>query len=239
MRTAKAIAQSLLDVDRERNLVLVPNVKLSAFVLAMLNLLPSGLSENYLRNDTTGYYLSLFLFCHAALYCLLSLVYYVGSSRDILGKTQIYPTNAMGRFSFAIFSSLRHPFSIGLLASNAFFFLVVFRNNIETAAILIIAYLLLMMCIATVTAFVFLFLERRRMPAHAALIVAGIFVSAMLVMSVVFHAGSSSLIFGPLIDLIVRGILSSEQGDLTHGALACVVLLATIGIAFIAGRRLK
>ena len=238
MRTANAIAQSLLDVDREKNRVLVPNAKVFAFVIAILNLLPGGLSENYLRNDTTGYYLSLFLFCHATLYFLISLAYFTGSSRDILEKIQVFPTNSMGRLLFAILSYLRHPFSLGLLASNVFFFIVLFRTNIGTAGVLVISYLLLMISIATVAAFVFLFLEKRRMPAHVALVIAALFASASLVLTVIFRAGSSSLVFGPFLDLIVQGILSSVHGNFVQSATSCAVLLVTIAITIIAGRKL-
>ncbi len=238
MRTAKAIAQSLLDVDREKNRALAPNAKGFAFVLAILNLLPGGLSENYLRDDTTGYYLSLYLFCHAALYFLLSLVYFTGSSREIMEKTRVFPTNSLGRLLFAFVANLRHPFSIGLLVSNMFFFIVLFRTSLETAGILAVSYLLLMISIAAVAAFVFLFLEKRRMPAHAALVIATLLATISLVLTVVFHVGSTSLIFGPLIDLIVQGILSSARGDFVQSATGLVGLGSTIAVTFIAGKRL-
>ncbi|MBI5471406.1 MAG: hypothetical protein HY961_03585 [Ignavibacteriae bacterium] len=238
MRSTPAITHSLLTLDREKTAALLPNAKVYGFALAVLNLIPCGLSEGFLRRDASGYTLAFFLFCHSAVYFLLSLTYFTGSGRDILQKIQIFPTNSMSRFLFTLASNLRHPFTIGLFASNVFFAFIVFREKLGTAALLASSYLLLMISIAAVGTLLFLILERKRLPVQAALAVAAIFILTTLVASVVFHIGTTTMAFGPVIDLIVRGVLLSARGEWSVSLLSTALLLVISILMFIAGRKL-
>jgi hypothetical protein len=211
-------------------------MKLYGFALFILNLFPSGFSENLLRTDATGYSLSLFLFCHSAAYLLLALSYVSVTSREILHKAEVFPTRSISRLLFVIVGSIRHPIAIALLASNALFFLLLFRHDGIAAGIAFLIYLLLMISISVVTSFVFLFMEKRRIPAGIALLCAALLIVAGLAGSFVFH---SELIMEsvPLVGVCVRGIQSAVQGKYLSAVTAVAVLIGIQATTIILGTK--
>ena len=140
MRSSFDIAHSLLEVDKEKTIVLSPRVKLFAAILGIINLVFSGLSDSFLSNDATGYYLSLFLFVHCVVYAVFSFSYFLGNDQEILFKAKIFPTNSTGRMLFVIVSAVRHPLSIALIASNSIFFMILYRHSIITGIVAVLLY---------------------------------------------------------------------------------------------------
>lgn len=236
MRNSFDIAHSLLDVDSERMLVLTPRVKLFAFILAIINLFPSGFSESLLRSEGTGYYLSLFLFIHSAVYALFALSYFIGSNHEILLKTRIFPTNSIGRMAFVLLSIMRHPFSIALIASNSFFFLILYRQNIAAGIFALVLYLLLIVSCTSISTLLFLFMERRRAAASIALVFAALLALIGLVSVIVLDAGSFML-FIPLVSTSVKGIQSALQTNYIDAGLRALILTAVSAITLFGGKR--
>jgi hypothetical protein len=233
MRSTLSIANSLLDVDKEQTLALSPRLKLYASILALINLFPSGFSENALLRDSEGYHLSLFLFAHSVAYLLLALFYFIGTSKEILTKTKIFPTNSLSRIAYVVWSSMRHPFSIALLASNAFFFLILYRTNLVVSAAAIVLYLLLMVNISVIASVVFLFLENRNQSTSIAIVFVILFGFVSLVAVLAFRADSFAASV-PLVGWCNKGIVSALKehfaATITHALLLLLIPFAVVGI---------
>ena len=202
----------------------------------MLNLLPSGFSETILRTDANGYYLSLFLFSHSVVYLVIIFSYCIGTARGILKNVDIFPGRPTGRMLFVIAGCVRHPFSIALLASNAFFFLVLYRQDITSAIIAVVLYLLLMLCILVLASVVFLLLERRRTSAGIALVLVLLFFIAGLAGSIVFHE-ESFLAYVPLVSSCVNGIQAALRQDYVQTAIQAMILVGIPTIILMAVKR--
>ncbi|MBX2992504.1 MAG: hypothetical protein KF749_15230 [Bacteroidetes bacterium] len=236
MRSSANIAQTLLAVDTEQLSALSPRIKLYAFILAILNLIPSGLSENVLRIDREGYHLSLFLFSHSVVFVLVGLSYFVGSSRDILEKVRLLPTTALSRILFVITANLRHPFSIALMSSNAFFLIVLYWHHITVGITAVVLYLLLVTNISTIAAAVFLHLEKKGASVGIALVVVALAAFAALVGSFAYEA-DAILQKVPLVNFCVNGILSALSGDWFTVLLNLVLLTAVAAGVIWLGKR--
>lgn len=236
MRTSFDIAHSLLDVDKEKTLALSPRTKLFGFILAIMNLFPSGLSETFLANDATGYYLSLFLFIHAAVYTLFAFSYFLGSNQEILLKAKIFPTSSTGRILFIIGSVIKHPLSIALIASNSLFFMILYRHIMITGLAAIILYCCLMLTILVLGSIVFLFLDRMRTSASIALLFVILFTVTGLATVLVFD-GESMMTFIPLVSSCVRGIQSARAFDYAGFIQSFVILAFTSAMVFFLGKR--
>lgn len=233
MRSSADIAQSLLAVDTEQQSALSPRIKLYAFILGILNLIPSGLSEHVLRSDRDGYYLSLFLFSHSAVFALVGLSYFLGSSRDILQKVHLFPTTGLSRILFVIRANLRHPFSIALISSNLFFLIVLYRHDIPVGIAAAVLYLLLVLNIATIAGIVLLQLEKRGTSAGIAFVVVALAACAVFVGTYAYKA-DAILQNVPLVNFCVNGILSALSGAwfavVLNFAVLVVIPMATIWI---------
>lgn len=225
MRSSADIAQSLLPVDTEQRSALSPRIKLYAFILGILNLFPSGLAEHVLRSDRDGYYLSLFLFSHSAVFGLVGLSHFIGSSRAILQKVYLFPTTALSRILFVISANLRHPFSIALISSNLFFLIVLYRYHIPVGIAAAVLYLLLVLNIATIAGIVLLQLEKRGSSSGIAFVVLALAACAVFVGS---YAYESDAIMQnvPLVNFCVNGILSAISGAWFAVVLDFAVLVA-------------
>lgn len=223
MRSSADIAQSLLAVDTEQQSALSPRIKLYAFILGILNLFPSGLSEHVLRSDRDGYYLSLFLFSHSAVFALVGFSHFIGSSRDILQKVYLFPTTALSRILFVIGANLRHPFSIALISSNVFFLIILYRHHIPVGITAVALYLLLVINIATIAGIVLLQLETRGSSAGIALVVVALAACAVFVGSYAYEA-DAIMQNVPLVNFCVNGILSALSGEWVGVVVNCAVL---------------
>lgn len=224
-------AEVLLDVERQRTLALSPRV--GAVMLAIVNLFLAGLSENALSVDPTCFSTSLFVFVHAGVYALLALSYFAGNSQDILHRTRLFPVSSPARLMFVTVGFLRPPFSVALLASNAFFLGVLFRAHWITAVAGIVLFLLLMTSIAAVAAVVFLALERKNHPPSVALVVALVFTVVTLTASLVFHQ-EMFVTHLPLLNWYMAGIREATAEHLgnvlLYAARFGIVLLLTLVI---------
>jgi hypothetical protein len=237
MRSTVSIASSLLDVETERRLVVSPRAKLYAVALSFINLFPSGFAERFLKDDPTGYYLSLFLFIHSAVYSLFALSYFTSSSQEILYKVKIFPTSSLSRLIFIVVGFLLHPLSVALLASNIFFFAVLFRNAAPVAVTAIVLYLLLMVCISVLVSTIFLYLESKNQSARIALVIVALLTFVIITSTLVFHA-ESFVIGVPLVSWCANGIQAAKAGDVINVAKNSIVLLVIpLGVVFI-GRRI-
>lgn len=226
-------AEVLLDVERQRTSALSPRVGLYAVMLAIVNLFLAGLSENALSVDPTCFSTSLYVFVHAGVYTLLALSYFAGNSQDILHRTRLFPVSSPARLMFVTVGFLRHPFSVALLASNAFFLGVLFRAHWITVVAGIVLFLLLMTSIAAVAAVVFLALERKNHPPSVALVVALVFTVVTLTASLVFHQ-EMFVTHLPLLNWYMAGIREATAEHLgnvlLYAARFGIVLLLTLVI---------
>ena len=212
-------------------MTLMPRVKLHASLLGVINLFLSGFSEKSLHNDHTGYHLSLFLFAHSVFYMLLVLSYFVGSNREVLHKTKIFPTHSFGRILFVVWSNVRHPFSIAMLSSNAVFLTVLYRIEFDIAMVAIALFLLLMLNICVAVSVVLLFLEGRNQLVGTA-VVGLVLLIGMMVAASILSGGEAILNHLPLIGSVVSGILAAQNGDFT-GVAQHASVLAIVSPAFV------
>ncbi len=236
VRPTADIVRSLLHVDSEKTYALYPRAKLFAVIVATCNLVVAAFSDSFLQNDSSGYYLSLFLFLHSGVYAFLSFSYFLNDAQEILFKAKIFPTNSIGRILFVVVSVIRHPLSIALLASNSFFLIILYRSTMIVAVVAVVLYLSLMLSILTFSSFVFLFLERKRAAASIALFGVIFFAACAIAFLPIFNGGSS-LEFIPLVATCVSGIQSAKVFDYAGVALSLGILMAFSFAAVFGGKR--
>lgn len=231
MKARSSIADTLLGVEQHRIDALAPRTKLYAVILAIVNLFVAGLAENTLSLDPTGYSTSLFIFVHSCLYALLALSFFAGSSQYVLHRIRIFPVHSLERLRFVILGFARHPYAVALLTSNLFFLAILFRSSLTTAISAVGLFLLLMTCIVTVAAVVFLAFERRDHPAGIALVVTVFFTLIMLTGTLVFHH-ELFITKLPLLGWFIAGLQAAQAeriGEVTlfaaqFGIVLCVTL---------------
>lgn len=238
MRPVLSIAVSLLEVDKEQTNVRSPRVRLYASILAVISLFAAGFSETFLSADAEGYHLSLFLFVHSVIYMLLALAHSVGSSRDILHRVRVFPTNSISRILFVVWASIRHPFSIALVAGNTLFFIVLYRANGAVIVTTILLYLLLTLNVTVIASVVFLFLEKKNRWARVAKVVVALLGFTSLGYFVIFQADSIMTNI-PLVGLCGKGIVSALNGNYSAAMLNAGLLMLFPFVVVALGRRVS
>jgi hypothetical protein len=228
------------------NLLLVEKVRSGGYrttrlypaAAAVLNLAFCAYFERYLKNDATGFYLSVFLLLEATIYVVVSSTSFFTVTFEILLKSRIFPTTPTDRLVFVIASNCRRPILLSLVGTNIFFVIILFRNTLWQAFQAGLFVVLLLMVIEILMSAALLALTRRSLPLGGAVAVLSFFLLTALIGSLVFHY--ETLIASiPLIRWAINGILAATHAD-AKGVLANIAWFAsTAVVTLVLGRRLS
>lgn len=225
----------LLSVDAFRNSG-YRTTRLYPAATAILNLFFCAYFERYLKNDATGFYLSLFLLLQAGAYIVLSSTNFFTVSFEILSKARIYPTTPTDRMLFVIGGNCRRPILLSLVGSNMFFVIVLFRETFWGAILAALFYFLLASTIEVFLSASMLIIKRRSLPLEGAIVVVGFILLTLILGSLVFHY--ETLIASiPFIRWTVDGILGAIHLETMKVISSIAWLLTTFAVMLILGRR--
>jgi hypothetical protein len=229
-------ARHLLQVDRERGFLRRETSRLIPAAFAIANLFFSASYENSLRNDLSGYSLSIFLFIQGMIFFAVASGYYVSRSEEILLKTRIFPTTPWSRFVFVSLSNLRRPLTIALWGTDVFVLAVLHRHSVPGLLAAPVFLTLYLAAIQGVTSLVFLVFTRTGHPVSGLAAVAGLVAFGMLLGSIVFRV-DSLLALVPLLAWTAEGIRGGGNGEVGSVLIRLVYVSLFIGTVVAAGRR--
>lgn len=203
---------------------------------AILNLAVCAYFERYLKNDATGFYLSVFLFLEANIYIVVSSTNFFTVAFEILSKSRIFPTTPTDRLVFVIASNLRRPIVLSLVGTNVFFMIILFRSTFWQASLAALFAVFMLAAIETVLSAVLLVLTRRALPLGSVVFVLALLLLTVCIGSLVFHF--ETLIASiPLIRWTVNGILAATRADVKAVIANIAWLASTAVLALMLGRR--
>lgn len=233
--TSTGLAGHLLAVERERNTG-YRTTRLYPAAAAILNLFFCAYFEQYLKDDVSGYYLSLFLFLEALLYAFVSTTSFFTVSQEILSKSRIYPVTPSARLLFVLASNFRRPVVLSLVGSNIFFIVILLRYTFPHTLLAALLFILMIVAIEVVLTTTVLILLRRSVPTTGAVALLTFLLLIFLIGAVVFHV--ESLLRGiPLVGWATSGILAARAG-ITSVSLLNVCWLTLLALAgLVVGRR--
>ena len=226
----------LLQVDRERSFLMREASRLVPAVLAIANLFFSASYEHSLRNDLTGYSLSVFLFIQGIIFFAVSSGYYVSRSEEILLKTRIFPTTPWSRFVFVSLSNLRRPLNIALWGTDVFALAVLYRHSFPGLLAAPVFLTLYFAAIQGATSLVFLVFTRTGHPVSGLAAVGGLVAFGMLVGSIVFRV-DSLLAVVPLVAWTAEGIRGAGNAEVGSVMTRFIYASLFLGAVVAAGRR--
>lgn len=207
-------------------------------VAAILNVVFCAYFERYLKNDPSGFYLSVFLFLEATIYIVASSTNFFTVTFEILSKSRIFPTTPTDRLAFIIAGNFRRPLVLALAATNVFFVIVLFRNTFWLGLTTALFVVLLIITIEVLLSALLLALMRRSLPLGTAVVVLAFLLLTVFIGSFVFHY--ETLIASiPLIRWTVNGILAGTRADAAEVVANIAWLCSTAIITLLLGRRLS
>ena len=233
--TGTGLATHLLAVERERNMG-YRSTRLYPAAVAILNLFFCAYFERYLKDDVSGYYLSLFLFFETVLYVSVSMTAFFTASQEILSKSRIFPVTPAARLLFVLASNFRRPVVLSLAASNVFFIVVLLRFTFPHTLIAALLFILMIAAIEVIFATTALIMLRRSIPTTGAVAMLTFLLIVFLMGAMVFHI--ESLLRGiPVIGWTTSGIVAARAGNASTSLLnlAWLGLISLAGL--VAGRR--
>lgn len=230
-------AANLLKVEKARSGG-YRTTRLYPAAAAILNLVFCAYFERHLKNDATGFYLSVFLFLEASMYVVVSSTNFFTVAFEILLKSRIFPTTPTDRLLFIIASNFRRPIVLSLVCTNIFFVIVLFRSAFWQALLAALFVVLMLVAIEILLSAVLLTLTRRSLPLGSVVVVFAFLLLTLFIGSFVFHY--ETLIASiPLIRWTVHGILAATHAD-AKGVLANIAWFASTAVVTLAlGRRLS
>lgn len=233
--SSRGLSTHLLTVERQRNTG-YRITRLYPAAAAILNLFFCAYFEQYLKDDVSGYYLSLFLFLEALLYAVVSTTNFFTVSQEILSKSRIFPVTPSARLLFVLASNFRRPVALALVGSNVFFIIVLLRHSFPHTLVAALLFVAMIVAVEVLLTTATLILQRRSVPTTGAVALLTFLLLACLIGVVVFHV--ESLLRGiPLVGWTTNGILAARAGTTLTSLpnLSWLVLLALAGLAL--GRR--
>lgn len=201
-----------------------------------LNLFLCVYLEQYLRNDPSGAYLSLFLFIEVSLHVLASIAYFNEVTREIMQHSSIFRVSPPSRLLFAVGTNLRRPLILSLHVTTLLFFFVLFEGTALSVAFG--SYILLMTTAVCGTASLCLYFSRTTrslsgLPALLAIATAG---GAAVSMLLAFRTVVSVL---PVSAWGAAAIVTARQGNFPAMAAYCIAQAATASIVIFIGRKIS
>jgi hypothetical protein len=179
----------LLDVSRAKFATRGEFSRLVPPGVAVLNLFACAAIEGQIRSDSTGHAHALLYLCEGLMYIALSIGYFSRSSFGLLDKCRVFPLTAPSRFWFAIVANVRRPIILGLVASSAFFLIVVHRHDAALLMVSLVGLMLIFFSLEMTVATLCLTLSRTPYPGAAGLGTATLYVVGVLCASLLQPGG--------------------------------------------------
>ena len=158
--------------------------------VAVLNLFACAAIEGQIRSDLTGHIHALFYLCEGLMYIALTIGYFSRSSFGLLEKCRLFPLNAPSRFWFAVVANVRRPIVLALVASSAFFLIVIHRHDTALLGVSLVGLMLTFFSLEMTVATLCLTLSRTSFPGAAGLGAATLYVVGVLCASLLLPGGS-------------------------------------------------
>jgi hypothetical protein len=234
--TSAHTAASLLSAERMKTGD-YRTTRLYPAAAAILNLFFCASFERYLKDDPSGYYLSLFLFIEGALYVVVSSTNFFTAAFEILTKSRVFPTTPAGRLWFVVAGSARRPIVFSLVASDVFFLIILFRHAFPHVLITAALFLLMIISIEVLLATMMLTLMRRSAPLGTAVVLCALLLCLVFIGSFVLHF-ETVLSAIPFIRWAAMGMLAALVGNTSEALANAAWLVLTTLLVLVIGRRL-
>src|SRR5258707_8598374 len=158
------MSNRLLAIEQRKGTSGEGRIRTFPAVLALLNLFFCAYTDEYLRGDVTGQYLSLFLIVESGMLVLIAIGTFMRSSLEILLKTSVFPITPWGILLFVLLSFVRKPASVALWLTTLLFLVVLYFRSILVTSAAITLYGLLVLNVLLLTTVVCVKLARSSQP---------------------------------------------------------------------------
>ena len=190
VRSSVELAGELLAVARRKETGGNKSVRAHPLLFLVLNLFFCGYYHQFLRRDSDGHFLTLFVLIEATLIAIFTVGSLVQHAREVIQKSIIFPTTPSGRLLFAVVSCLRQPLVSGSWFSAGLFFAVVFRGQGNVPLASIGAFTLMTLDIVLVASVFFLFGLHARNIVSTAMMILATLAGMALIAATVFRFDS-------------------------------------------------
>jgi hypothetical protein len=203
-------------------------------IFTVANLFLCGYFDQLIRNDTGTHYLTLFIGLEVVLSILFSVIYFIGSVKEILRKTGSFPVSSTARFLFVLLSALRRPIFLGFFVTNCFFLCVFFWKTRLLMGWAVILFSLLMIDVQLVISILAVLYNRISFAGIGVILLFASFV--LVTSSVLFH---HDYLFGglPLIQWVVNGLAAVQRGEESLAMFYIDIMAGIMIVLFFAGVR--
>src|ERR1043166_3817067 len=120
------ISSRLLAVEQRKGTVDEGRIRTFPAALALFNLTLCAYMDQFLRADSNGHYLALFLFLECSMLVLMAIGTFMRNDLEILVKTSVFPMTSMGVLLFVLFTFLRKPPAVSLWLTSTLFLIVMY-----------------------------------------------------------------------------------------------------------------
>jgi hypothetical protein len=228
--------RQLLEVDKSRRQREKSFVRMIPPAAAVANLLLCATFEPFLREDSAGHFLALFLLTECALLVFLNFSYFGRRTSPVLVKTRIFPVAPTERYISTVAIEVRRRIVLAFIISTAAFLALFFRSSIVSAACAVVIFLLLTAAVEFVSSAIALMLLRTAHPSASALALGGATIVVLVAALIVFDI-TNLLAAVPLVNWGSAGMLAGSRGDIAGAFINAGSITAAGVAAWFAGSR--